>query len=244
MQRKASEQCVKLQQRVIRGVQIEIRRAKRDLEWELRVGARRLQNLQNQESRYIAKLEGAYRDVADLIAQGKRLTRKQLDQLRMALARHDRHKRSDLYDLVVQLKNGDEGSNHQHGLSQRHDTSSNDPVAEAIKIARAASVGGIDWTREPTNERERLVRDKVLFRRYSGMLGSFILSVDMGKLGVNYPDKYPSDVRKFYEEQSQWEDTERQKEFSAEMQHEVDRASREVDGLTVEDDDDDEELNA
>jgi len=69
-------------------------------------------------------------DVADLIAQGKRLTRKQLDHLRMALARHDNRKRSDLYDLVVQLKNGDGGSNHQEDLSQRRESVSHDPIAE------------------------------------------------------------------------------------------------------------------
>ena len=73
------------------------------------------------------------------------------------------------------------------------------------------------------------------------MLGSFILSVDMRKLGVNSLDKYPGDVRKFYDEQSQWENNEHQKKFSAEMQREVDRASQEVDGLPV---DDDEELSA
>ena len=240
MQRAALPECVKLQQRVIRGVEIEIRQAKKDLDGELRLETCRQQNLQKRESKYIAKLESAYRDVADLIAQGKKLTCKQLYQVRRALFRRERYEQSELYNLVKQLMGyGDDSSN----VSQRREIRPNDPVAEAAKIARTASVGGIDWTREPTNERERLVREKVLYRRYGRTLGSFLLYADMLKLGLTSRNQYPSDVRKFFVELREWEDTERQKKFSAEMQQEVDRASQEVDGLQVEDDDD-EELSA
>jgi len=227
--KKPSGHYVKLQNDLLK----DLRRKRTGTRWDIEREKVRLSRIE----RILAKL-------SSLVENGVRLPKRELMRAWWALGLGDKADKDPdtvrvLYGYMLELLGwtGDDCPAYlcddKHAANtQPQRRPSSDPLAEAVNIVRAASAGGLDWTKEATSDRERAIRRKVLTQLYDSWSG---LTHDMYLLGMKLPSDYPSDVKQFADELHEAEKSDERAELLKDLQYETDRAARELDGLPIED---------
>jgi len=122
----------------------------------------------NSSNIQLRRLQRTLEKFLPIVSEGAKLTQREAHQawFAMKLGGKEEVTLTGLYGHVLELTgfkvdSGDDVDTDDN-LRTRNSGGESDAVAEATDIVRRASTGGIDWSREPLDERERKIRAKIL----------------------------------------------------------------------------------